>query len=181
MPLFPDTWGGVYFLPRPTAGGALPAFPPEGLGLGPPTPGVCHCGNSDVGCCPPAGGGSPNLRPPVLGVGWGDLTPRAGLGPPPSSPSGLAPPFPNPRIRPKSLGLSELQLRNVSPRADRCTAGTGRKATSAYMEGLKDFIPLTQTLPPPSQAVDSLLGTMSDQGLDSTWAGYLRLTTSKIY
>ena len=90
-------------------------------------------------------------------------------------------PSPNPRIRPKSPGLSDLQLRNLSPRADRCTAGTGRKATSAYLEGLKDFIPLTQTLPPPTQAVDSLLGTMSDQGLDSTRAGYLRLTTSKIY
>ena len=94
LPLFPDTWGGVYFLPRPRAGGALPAFPRGGLRLGPPTPGGVSLWGLGHRLLPACRGWVSKPQTPVLGVGWGDLAPRAGLGPPDpptSSPSGLAP------------------------------------------------------------------------------------------
>ncbi|XP_037593372.1 uncharacterized protein LOC119470712 [Cebus imitator] len=64
-------------------------------------------------------------RPPTLGI------PSCSYRPSTCSP--------NHKTQLQALGLAGLQLRNVLPRADRCTAGTGRKATSVCLEGLKDF------------------------------------------
>lgn len=93
-------------------------------------------------------------------------------------------PAPEPDL--KILAFQSCSWGNVFPRADRCTAGTRRKVVSLYLEGLKDFIPPTQPLPPPplpraGQAVEVLLGTVSGQGLDYTWAGQLRPAVSKVY
>lgn len=91
--------------------------------------------------------GFSKLRTPVLDLGWGDLTPGLGAQAPLWPPQAQKPHSQRRGTRPKALGLLELQLRNVLPRADRCAAGTGRKATSVYLEGSQDFILLTQPLP----------------------------------
>ena len=79
LPLFPDTWGGVYFLPRRTAGGALPAFPREGLGMGPPTPGGVSLWGLGHRLLPTCRGWVSKPQTPVLGVGGGE-TWHPGLG-----------------------------------------------------------------------------------------------------
>lgn len=67
LPLFPGTWGVVYFLLRPAAGRALPASQERGSGAEALSPGGGGClwAPGRGGCCPPAGGRSPNLGPQI--------------------------------------------------------------------------------------------------------------------
>lgn len=150
LPLFPGTWGVVYFLLRPAAGRALPASQERGSGaeaLSPRGGGVC--GHPVVVAAARLQGVGLQTLDPRFGPGTGRPGARTRTPEHPAISLQLSTCLPSPRTRPTSLGLSELLLRNVFPRADRCTAGTGGKATSAYFEGLKDLIPPTQPFAPP--------------------------------
>lgn len=132
-------------------------FPPRGAWDGAPDPRGCVTVGTRTSTAAHLQRVGLQTSDPSLGRGMG----RPGTpgwawtpGSPTLIPLWFGTPIPSPRIRPKSLGLSKQQLRNVSPRADRCTAETARKATSACSEGLKGFY---ATHPDPATTNPSLL------------------------
>ena len=93
LPLFPDTWGVVYFLLRSAACRALPASPERGLGCGTDTRGCVSVGTRTWCLLPACREWVSKPRTPALGLGWGDLAPGLGHPGTPSSPSCSAPAF----------------------------------------------------------------------------------------
>lgn len=97
LPLFPGTWGVVYFLLRPAAGRALPASQERGSGAEALSPGGgVSVGTRSWWLLPACRGSVSKPRTPDLGLGRGDLVPGLGhLSTPPSA-SSWAPAFPAP-------------------------------------------------------------------------------------